>query len=372
VLYVPSQIIVILAFVLGGAAFGFAMHRLSLREQHTSDYSRFAAVVFFFAAVVFVAVSLWCAFSVGRRFMAQIYTNQGFILLNQGDNDGALARVRSAQKIEPTYDALRLSVAVHNAVLEKIVTTDSPTPSPELQAQFKAEVEAIITDGQRAIAHMPQDYRGYMGLAKAYDLFASLKISGAYESAKKSYEDAAIYNPKNPEIALSLARLDAVQGSSVSVIEKNLAKALTLKSDYTDAILFLVQLNVANKDIPNAIKAAQAAVRSAPGVPVIWFQLGLLYYTAGDMDNASTVLGQAVVLQPDYANAKYFLGLAYAASGKTPEAVQQFVDLEKTNPDNQEVKLILGNLRAGKPPFENAQPPVTDTPEERTTAPIAQ
>ena len=82
------------------------------------------------------------------------------------------------------------------------------------------------------------------------------------------------------------------------------------------------------------------------------------------------MLEQAVKLQPDFANAKYFLGLAYAAQNRTPEALQQFVDLEKTNPDNKEVKFILDNLRSGKSPFENAQPPVTDSPQERETAPI--
>jgi cytochrome c-type biogenesis protein CcmH/NrfG len=149
-----------------------------------------------------------------------------------------------------------------------------------------------------------------------------------------------------------------------------LQQALQLKPDYTDAILFAVQLYVANKDLNNAVLAAKAAVQSAPGVAPIWFELGLLYYSGNDMADAIIALEKAVKLQTDYANAKYFLGLAYAATNRTQDAIQQFKDLQITNPDNDEVKLILSNLEAGKSPFTGAQPPVTSTPQKRTTAPI--
>ena len=123
--------------------------------------------------------------------------------------------------------------------------------------------------------------------------------------------------------------------------------------------------------MPNAILAAQAAVRSAPGVSAIWFQLGLLYYTAGDMDNAIAVLEQTLKIEPGYANAKYFLGLSYAAKGRTADAIAQFEDLQKTNPDNAEVGMILNNLRSGKAPFAGAQGAAA-TPQARTTAPVTQ
>jgi len=35
--------------------------------------------------------------------------------------------------------------------------------------------------------------------------------------------------------------------------------------------------------------------------------------------------------------------------GNKTGAIEQFVAVEKLNPDNQDVKIILANLRAGKP-----------------------
>jgi hypothetical protein len=58
--------------------------------------------------------------------------------------------------------------------------------------------------------------------------------------------------------------------------------------------------------------------------------------------------------------------------GRTPDAIKQFQDLQKSNPGNSEVQLILSNLTSGKKPFDGAQPPVTPTPQDRTTAPISQ
>ena len=367
--YVPSQNNILLSFALAGAAFGFSMKK-SQTESTPTQLSRVSQLGLVLVCVCVVGLVLWSGFVAGRRLVAQSYINQGAVEMSKGGLDQALALAAKAQKIEPISDSYRLAVAARTAKIQQIASIKSPTE--EDQVKFKAEIEKVIPDGQRVVAIAPQDYRGYVALARVYDLLASLGVGGAYESAKDNYERAATLNPSSPEIPLLLARLAAGHSRDLRPIEVHLSKSLTLKPDYTDAILFLVQLNVANKDIPNAIKAAQAAVRSAPGVPSIWFELGLLYYTAKDVKNAAPVLEQAVKLQPDFANAKYFLGLAYAAQNRAPEALQQFVDLEKTNPDNQEVKFILDNLRSGKSPFENAQPPVTDSPQERETAPIAQ
>ncbi len=364
--YVPSQGLIVLAFASAGAVLGFSMKHRASSVQDASGMRKFLIAA---AAVVLVVVTMGSSVVVGRRFVAEMYTNQGLSALGEGNIAEALAFAEKSTAVEPTNNGLRLAVSAHGAKLQQLSQVEKP--SAEMQTEFTQEVQKAITQGQQAIALSPRDYRGYFALGKVYDLLASLGVTGGYENAKKTYADAMLHNPKSPEIPLYVARLESRKGN-VSGVEENLKQALTLKPDYTDAILFVVQLNVANKDIPNAIKAAQAAVRSAPGVPVIWFQLGLLYYSANDTANALQVFEQAVKLQADYANAKYFLGLSYAAQNRREDAMQQFIDLQKTNPDNTEIALILRNLQEGKPPFENAQPPVTPTPEDRPTAPISQ
>jgi cytochrome c-type biogenesis protein CcmH/NrfG len=89
-----------------------------------------------------------------------------------------------------------------------------------------------------------------------------------------------VHNPTDPEIPLALARLEGAQGN-LQATQSALSQALKLKPNYTDAIMLVVQIDIANNDIPNAIAATKVAAQTAPGVAPIWFELGLLVLRFG-------------------------------------------------------------------------------------------
>jgi tetratricopeptide (TPR) repeat protein len=366
-LYAPSQNIIILAFVLAGAAYGF-LWRQGQPSIDDAELSRFGQIPKLAAVAVLLVLALWSSFATGRRMIAEAYVGHGAQALSKGDIATALANASRANSIDTTSDGLRLGVNVYSAQIQQLAQSTS-TQAEILQQQFSSVVQNAIATGQQAQKLNPNDYRPTLLLAQVYDFLASLKVQGAADTAATTYLQASKQNPTNPAIPLAIARLAASQNNQ-DITTQYLTKALTLKPNYTDAILLVVQLNVANKDIPNAIKAATAAAQTAPGVAPIWFELGLLYYSAGDAKSAAQALTQAVTIQPDYANAKYFLGLSNYILKDNAGAIKQFQDLAQSNPDNAEVKLILGNLQAGKEPFAGAQPPVTANPEDRTKAPV--
>lgn len=368
VLYVPSQNIILLSFVLAGATFGF-LWRQGQSSVAAPEGSRPSLTVWA-VGVVLIALVLWTSVASSKRLIAEAYVGHGASALSRGAVDQALADAARAQTFDNTGDALRLQLQANLAKLGQIASA-STAPTIAVQQQFADLVQASIIAGQSAQTLNPQDYRPTLGLAQLYDFLSSLKVQGAAATASTTYGQAAVKNPTNPAIPLALARLAASQ-NNIAQTTQYLSQALTLKPNYTDAILLVVQLNVAQNDIPSAIKAATAAAQTAPGVAPIWFELGLLYYSAGNATNAAAALEQAVTIQKDYANAKYFLGLSYYILGRTQGAIAQFQDLAVSNPDNAEVKLILGNLTSGKKPFDGAEPPVTPTPQARPTAPISQ
>lgn len=368
VFYVPSQNLILLAFLLSGASLALSLKGAaeSVSESAGARMGRLALTLFLLACVLFLA---FATMVVARRYMSEVQVNKTLIALGENNPDKALVAAEAALSTERTQNALQARTFAGIAVLAALA--QSTTPTQATQDAFTAQAQTTVGIAQEGIAKNPKDYRAYVALARVYELLAQIGVQGAYESSVQQYALALDQNPTNPEIPLAVARLAAAKGDT-QVSEGALSKALELKPDYTDAILFAVQLYVANKDIKNAILAGQAAVRTAPGVPSIWFQLGLLYYSNNDFNNAIAAFEQAVSLQNDYANAKYFLGLSYANVKRGAEAIKQFEDLSVTNPTNAEVKLILSNLQAGKAPFDGAQPPVTSNPEDRTTAPIAQ
>lgn len=352
--YVPSQNLIVLGFVLSGAVFGFLWRQgRSAVEEAPPTMLRGIAVLATAAALV--VFTLAATVATERRFVAAAYTGAGFSAIEKGNIDRAISLAVRAQAWDTSTDAARLRIEAGRRSLTAI-SSDTSLPREEAQRRAQKELEATVAAAQKAIVVAPQDYRGYFALAGIYDFLASQGVQAAYENAVLAYTAAAQRNPTSPAIALATARLEARQGK-LTEMQEHLTRALTLKPNYTDAILFTVQFNVAQNDLPSALRNAAAAVESAPGVPTVWFQLGLLHYVAGDTKNAVPALEGAIARAPDYANAKYFLGLSYFAEGRTTDAQKVFEDLVATHPENTEIKLILSNLKEGRQPLAGVATP---------------
>ena len=84
-----------------------------------------------------------------------------------------------------------------------------------------------------------------------------------------------------------------------------------------------------------------------PQDPGITFQLGVFYYKAEKYDQAQTELEQTVKLAENYSNARYFLGLVYDKKNDKAKALEQFEKVAELNPDNEDVKKIVSNLKSG-------------------------
>jgi tetratricopeptide (TPR) repeat protein len=109
----------------------------------------------------------------------------------------------------------------------------------------------------------------------------------------------------------------------------------------------------------------------APNDIGVLFQLGLLYYQDNNLDNSRLSLERAISLNENYANARYFLGLIYDKQGDKDKAIEQFENIAKTNPDNQEIQKILNNLMAGRSALKEISPPAK-APEKREKPPISE
>lgn len=370
VFYAPSPNLVLLAFAFAGAAYGFLWRQGQSAPTPEEEVVPVRRILTFVTLGVLVVLVVGSSLFVVRRFFSEMNVGRGLVALAANDPDRSLKFAEKATGWEQNSSTLRLMVNAGGLKLAALAE-DTSLGEEELQQRFATILQQTIAAGQRAQEIHPYDYRAPLLLGRVYDFLAVLGVQGARDSARTSYENAAMQNPTNPEIPLLLARLEAAN-ENMPAVEAHLQRSLTLKPNYTDAMLLVTQLAVANNDLATAINASRAAVASAPGVPSIWFGLGLLYYAGGDTAQAIPALEQAIVLVPDYANAKYFLGLSYAAVGRSSDAIAQFEALVRTNPESQEVALILNNLRAGNDPFEGAEPPVTPNPEERNTAPLAE
>ena len=106
------------------------------------------------------------------------------------------------------------------------------------------------------------------------------------------------------------------------------------------------QLEASESKIEEAIKYALDAVKNAPGDPLVYTQVGLLYYGKKDYQNAFNYLNEAQKKDPTNASVAYFLALTLRDGGQ-PEAAKQIgQELLKRNPGNADLETFLKSIDA--------------------------
>ncbi|MDO8430473.1 MAG: tetratricopeptide repeat protein, partial [Candidatus Taylorbacteria bacterium] len=364
-IYVPSHTILFLTFIWSGLFIATLVHEgvTPLTILGKNEKNILSSLIPLALIIIIAACLLWLCIYL-KKVAALSYFQSGISALSLPNNEGLLRaeenfkKALNLDKNDTYYQALS-----EINIIKIIHLTD------QTQAEKDRLVKEAIAYTQSAINLDPTNYYNYIAQARIYEIALSLAMDGAYESVIEAYTNALKYNPYNPALYLNKARIEASQ-NKLEEAKRDIGLALQLKQNYLDAIFLLSQIQISQGQIKEAITSVQVASQINPGNPLIFFQLGFLYYNDKNYLGAIEALNQAIKLDNKYANAQYFLGLSYARVGKVADAIIQFEALSITNPDNQEVALILSNLRAGKSPFTDAKPPVDSKPEQRKNLPV--
>jgi tetratricopeptide (TPR) repeat protein len=375
--YVPSHFIVLVTFVITGLFFASLVTEgyASLTVIGNKDGSLMKKIRGILMIVLIVVCFTWLLVYI-KKTTALGYFEGGIAALNSPEANAierAEKNFRNALAWDASdihYQALsEINIVKINAIAQQIQASGQATADESVLANVRSLIEEGVQHTRNAIAFDPANYYNYISEARISELAMSLGTENAYENTITAYGNALKYNPSSPLLYLSLARIEATQ-EKYAEAQQYIGASLQLKPNYLEAIFLLSQIQVSQGKIKDAITSVQVASQINPTNPLIFFQLGLLYYNDKNYKEAVTSFEKALELNSEYANAQYFLGLSHARLGRTADAIVQFEKLADTNPDNEEIILILSNLKAGKSPFADAQPPIDSTPEQRKTLPV--
>lgn len=372
---IPSHMLLYYALIATAVGIAAGVHYGAVRSYElVPKMGTLARKAYILVMVILVVVGVIWGVVYIKNATALSYFGSGIKLLTV-DNDPSAAATAFA-KAESIYSSdiyFRARVEATISEANQLVSTITPTMAASSSQAIGDKIILLIKDAvkysESAITIDPRNYYNHVSLARVFEFATNLKMENAYGQAITAYTSAIQLNPLNPSLYLSLARLHASQNKLDEALQV-VGVAIQAKNNYLDAIYLLSQIEAAKGNLRNATIAAEVATQINPQNAILFFQLGLLQYNNKDYNLAATSLEKAVNLQPDYANAKYFLGLSYVRLNKISDAITQFEGLAKSNPENQEVAFILNNLLEGKSPFADAQPPVTPTPEKRSSLPI--
>ncbi len=369
VFYVPNTTLYILAFILTGVLVATLQSEnlsgrftLRLLSEPKSGFISVLLIIF----LLIGSVSLGYLFV--ERFSSYAYFQKSLSALNdEGSLDKTEIYLGKAIKLSDQDVYYRANSELGLIKLNNLLQQTS-IPQDTLRTEFQTLLGAAIDSARRATELDKTNYGNFVSLGRVYEAIVPLNITGAYESAKDSYNKALALNPESPAIFLTLARLEVAR-NNIKEGRAYIDKALAKKQNYTEAVFFLSQLEAREGNIREAIRRTEEASLLAPNDLIVFFQLGLLKYSDRNYAGSISALERAISLSPNYSNAKYFLGLSYQEVGRVKDAIKQFEEVRALNPDNQEVKNILANLKAGRAPFANIPPP-DNKPEARPKPPI--
>lgn len=324
-------------------------------------------------ALIILVLIVWGLMFV-KKTLSFAYFAKGLSITNSTqDYEKADQAFTTALKIDKSDAFWRAKAEISILIAQKLASSINSSMSASTTQAVLTDINNVlnkgIADAKNATLYNPKNYYNYISEARVAEVAAGIKMKNGYENAVNSYANAISLNPLNPALYYSLASFEAQNGKYDEAL-RDLGRALQVKNNYLDAVFLLSQIYATKGDLNNAIIAASLAVQLNPENPVLLFQLGLLKYNTKDYSGALSAFEQALKYQNDYANAKYFLGLSAARLNNIEKAITAFDDLSKSNPENEEIALILSNLQRGRSIFSDAKPPVTATPEKRSSLPL--
>lgn len=342
------------------------------------------------AAVFLVALGVAALYTGLGRVRSALTSQQGARELARGATHDAISYFERAASFEQKN--FRHQQALLAARAEKIrVLIQRAAQGENVQQEFQQEVGLAVQNAQRAISLNPEEPSTWRMQGGLYEIIIPF-INGAERFAFSSYQKAAELDPLNPGIyidwgraglvfadRLQLAVSQSSAGQREEILKARIAtlqeaervfqKAVAVKPDLATAHFLLAQTAIRLGNVQAAIQSAENARTTAPFDIGVAFQLGLLYYQNDDLDRAEAEFLRAVAINPNYSNARYFLGLIYDRQGRKKAAIEEFEKAAVFNPDNEEIQKILSNLRKGKKALAGITPPA-EPPERRRETPV--
>ncbi|MGA9903324.1 MAG: tetratricopeptide repeat protein, partial [Terriglobales bacterium] len=233
---------------------------------------------------------------------------------NQPDKAIAAANAQIAKSPNNSgfYDLLgsalfynKKDIAGAEAAFQKSATLDKHNADAVLKlCQVQAasgNMDQALATAQQALKDNPREPAFYVLIGKLYE------SKSEWKKAEDSYQSALAINPQDLMASHNLAHAMLQTGGNLDV----------------------------------ALSLALTARKGLPDSPVVADNLAWIYYQKGAYQSAIGLLQEALKLQektktPDNPDIHYHLGMAYAKSGQTALARQQFERVLKINPNSND------------------------------------
>jgi tetratricopeptide (TPR) repeat protein len=325
-------------------------------------YSLFASIGFIIALILV----LTALYSVVTMYLADSrYARALSATTPSGASDG-LARAIALNGANDQY--LRDASQAMILVLRDEAGGQGNVQDLERTTRIQNLMASAVQLAQRATQVAPLESLNWNNLGLVYQSLTGL-VDNVEQLAEDAFSKASQLRPGDPgfdnEIgALWLARADLLQqiarggaraqaltpqiNDSLARAETAFKRALDLSPNFGLAIYNLGAVYDRQGRVDEAIAQLERIAPYNANDPSLMFELGLLYIRANRHADAVLVLQRAVLLAPQYSNARWYLALLLEEKGDLDGALAQLYEIQKSNPDNEALQQKITQLEAGK------------------------
>ena len=333
-----------------------------------------------FGFIILVVIVVGLLYLGSSRFVAEAEYKTGLDLINKGELDSGVNKIVRATIINPYEDKF-----YRNLAQLFIAQVNRDLNNQDLDAQTRANrVQTGISNATnstiRASTLNSKDVANWIIQGSTYRSLMQL-VDGAGAWAVKSYEQALTLEPANPFIYVEIARTyitganllmpqaedEAIKNEIIGYLneaEKAYNNAIKIKPNYSVAHFEIALIYDLQGRMEEAIARMEDSKALSPNDVGVAFQLAVLYYKNSQFDKAAVEFARTITLNENHSNARYFLGLLLDKEGRKDLAIGQFEKIAELNPENEQIKQILANLRAGEPALGSSELGPPEQPEE--------
>lgn len=182
-------------------------------------------------------------------------------------------------------------------------------------ADEEGKFNQAIDDFRRAVKYFPKNYYAHYNMAMSY------KHKGDYKEAREELEIARKINPDSSDIATLKGELDFETGNyegSEETLKELADSSKDSKAYYNLGLVYKKEGKYA--EAKSVFLKAVEAEGSSESVYLSLVELGKLFASQQDYDNAELYMMKALKLKPENAKQAYNLAVIQYSAGKSPEA----------------------------------------------------
>jgi len=178
---------------------------------------------------------------------------------------------------------------------------------------------------------------------------ANLPPGSYHEYHIAEWQQASIERPDDPIVWSTLGGLYEAAGDQRKALAAY-TRAHELDPANSAALMYLAQVDVENGDYDRARTRLQTAAEALPagGAQLVYYRLGQIEETAGNLDKALEYYQASVAEQSNYWNAHFRIAALHEKAGRNKEALAAAEKAARFASENEEVMAMLSRLRGAQ------------------------